>query len=223
MPSQPIPSVFRQPKSDIIPLSGERPRTLAELSELATSGSNRSSLTIDSTIPITRYLIGSETLTRQAETFLKQNNIDEGFIALVKNCKLLIEILPNQHRGYQTLDNETKKKLKSKGQWNLDQLSQVKVKVVDRYEAWRKANPDALLVEGEDEAKRSKAIKEGLRPVPSTGIMESNPQRSSSTSSHSSGASIDYVKPDRSSNFGFDVRDILGHNKGGPSTPRATR
>lgn len=200
MPSQPIPSVFRQPRSDLA--TTHRPLSLAELSDLATSGANRSSLTIEATIPITRYLIGSETLTKQAESCLQQGNLDEAFISLVKNCKLLIEILPIQHSGYKMLDNETKKKLKEKGQWNLDQLNQVKIKVVDRFEAWRRLNPDVPL--------DSSANRKGhqLRPVPSTGIMETRP----------AAASIDYVKPDRSSNhLGFDVRDILGYNPLGPA------
>lgn len=210
MPPQPIPSVFRQPRSDFAFSSSHRPLSLSELSDLATSGANQSSLAIESTIPITRYLIGSETLAKQAESYLQQGNLDEAFISLVKNCKLLIEILPIQHPGYKRLDEKTKKKLKEKGQWNLDQLSQVKVKVVDRFEAWRRLNPDVplnVIAKKDVELKR-----EQLRPMPSTGMMETRP--SSSSSNNHTAPTIDYVKPDRSSShLGFDVRDILGHDR----------
>ena len=198
MPAQPIPSVFR-PSGFGVALQN-RPHTLAELSEMATTAAP----TVDSNIPIARYLIGSETLAKQAESFLKQDRLDDAFVALVKNCKLLIENLPNQHRGYKTLDSETKGRLRQKGQWNLDQLSQVKVKVVDRFEAWRSANPDAPIETPAGEAARrvhKDMEREAQRPIPSTGVME-QPRKS-----------IDYVKPSRSS-AGFDVRDLLG----GPSS-----
>lgn len=216
MPSQPIPSVFRQHRSGLAASTpGHRPLTLTELSELATSGANRSSLTVDSSIPIGRYIIGSETLTKQAETCMHNGNLDEAFISLVKNCKLLIEVLPTQHRGYKTLDSETKQKLKERGQWHLDQLSQVKSRIVDRFEAWRSQFPDAPLEEGarrrgeEEEERRDK-----MRPVPSTGVMESLYLQPSS----SAAPSIDYVRPARSDgNFGLDVRNQSSGSRARPS------
>jgi hypothetical protein len=205
------------------------------LSEIATTGQNRSSLEVDSSIPIARYLIGSESLTRQAESCMKAGDLDEAFVALVKSCKLLIEVLPSQHLGYPTLDPETRKTLKAKGQWSLDQLSQLKVKIVDRFEAWRRQNPDAPLFDGTADANERKraevARKEMLRPVPSTGVMEAAPRLGSSSSSssstsfapHANGASLDYIKPDRRDDFGFGAKDMLGHNRGGPSTAKTSR
>jgi STAM-binding protein len=224
MPSQPIPSVFRQPRSDLqVAAAKQRPRSLAELSELATSGSNLSSLAVDSNIPITRYLIGSETLTKQVETYLQQGAIDDAFIALVRNCKLLIEILPNQHRGYQTLDVETRAKWKKKGQWNLDQLGNVKVLIVNRFEDWRRENPNAPLDGGQGSVGRmsmtsqTQAQREAARgPVPSTGVMESSRSSSMNTAHRpSAAASIEYVKPNRYNDLGFDA---LPNSRGGPSS-----
>jgi STAM-binding protein len=216
MPSQPIPSVFRQPRSEpITGSSSSRPLTLSELSQLATSGANQASLIIDSTIPIQRYIIGSETLTKQAETFLQDENLDDAFISLVKNCKLLIEALPLQHRGYKTLDVETKQRLKESGQWHLDQLSQVKSKIVDRFEIWRSQYPDATL-DNDAETRRKveeRERKERLRPVPSTGVMESSPQQALPV------PSIEYVKPPRGDHdFGLDVRNQISRAMPSPFT-----
>ena len=209
-----------------------RPATLAELSKRATSGVHASGVqTVDSNIPISRYLIGSETLTRQAETCLKhEDDLEGAFIALVKVCKLLIETLPYQHEGYKKLDAATKKKMKEKGQQNLDQLAKVKLKVVDRFEEWRRANPDAPLEEESENAtsttKGKAASASSLRPVPSTGVMENRPAESSlpsTTSNPSTPAprSIQYVKPE-AAHTGFDVRDILGQGRSIASTSSST-
>lgn len=196
-----------------------RPPTLAELSEVATTGANAAALQVDSRIPIARYLMGCETLTRQAVGNWEHGNVDTAFIALVKACKLLIELLPTEHRGFTQLDADTRAKIRTKGQKSLDLLSKVKLQVVDRFEAWRRAHPNEDLGEWKQTVparalENDKSEKKQM-PMPSKSNSHDQNPRASSGQALSSGnnersTGLRYIKPDRSSN-GLDVRDILGY------------
>lgn len=228
-----IPSVFRQGEGsrasgsrgpgDTRAAQRQRPPSLAELGQAATSGKHAAALRIDSTTPIQRYLVGSEALEKQAKQALEDErgaDLVTAFIALVKMCKLLIDVLPAQHRGYSKLDANEKKDMQKRGQKAMDQLSKTKVQLVDEFEEWRRENPDEELGEWSLEQYYLYINRIRVKPPSSASKLEqaSMPPRPPKIPVQAPSPTIEYKKPAHQST-GFDVRDILGHAK--PTAERA--
>ncbi|KAF9555501.1 Mov34-domain-containing protein [Agrocybe pediades] len=129
--SHPTPS--REPSKNGVP---KRPSTIAELAEKAM-------IEIwDDSRDFKHYLRDAEKHRREGKEFARRGDIENAFVELARAATLVLEKLPT-HRDYNTVLNANQRhNLALNGQDILDNLTDLKVRIVDRYDKWLSKHPD---------------------------------------------------------------------------------
>ncbi|KAL0569752.1 hypothetical protein V5O48_012213 [Marasmius crinis-equi] len=113
-----------------------RPSSIAELAQKARSQALRENQNLK------YYLKHAESNRREGIRLAEAGDIEAAFIAFARTASLVLEALP-AHPDYKTaLDDNQRLNLNLNGQEILDNLGQLKAKISDRYEAYRKDHPE---------------------------------------------------------------------------------
>ncbi|KAN0064144.1 hypothetical protein ACQY0O_003311 [Thecaphora frezii] len=198
-------------------LAPVRPLSIAELADKANEASD--AIPFDPSVPIRRYLNGADTLKRQAAVYRREGDSASEFVCLVKCARLVIELLPNSHPQYRSLDSETRRSLKRDGQELLDAISRLKAELASRYDEWYALHPEdkkqyrnpnsfAAATETQSESSRSSTP---ARAHATDGCPSSRSSSRTATAVEDEGGIL-FRKPYRDDE-GFDVRRILGFGK----------
>ncbi|PWN44957.1 hypothetical protein IE81DRAFT_345028 [Ceraceosorus guamensis] len=221
----PIPSSFRPREAGAEPLDGVRPRSIAQLAQVAASPPH--TVHISNDVPLKRYVGGAASLAKQASIDESEGRVERSFVNLIKCAKLLLELIP-KHAEYRSIDARMRKSISEDAQRTLDDISRVKMALAGREEQWM-ADPEAF------EA-RARKVRSAASQAPSSSALQTHQQEvahadrtaqaqgertsqaASKPDTQARGASdggIEFHKPERG---GFDVRDILGWVKADQTT-----
>ncbi|KAF9484282.1 Mov34-domain-containing protein [Pholiota conissans] len=126
-----------------VPKNGaaRRPSSITELAEKATAD------LWDDTKDFKYYLRVAEKYRKDGKEHAKKGDLEGAFIQLARAATLVLEKLP-AHREYNSmLSANQRQNLALNGQDILDNLAELKVTLVDRYDKWLKKHPDGIDLE----------------------------------------------------------------------------
>ncbi|KAF8179888.1 hypothetical protein BJ912DRAFT_639027 [Pholiota molesta] len=110
----------------------------------------------DDTKDFKYYLRVAEKYRKDGKEYARKNDLEGAFIQLARAATLVLEKLPN-HRDYNTMLNSNQRhNLALNGQDILDNLADLKVTLVDRYDKWLQKHPDAADLEQTPNARTQK-------------------------------------------------------------------
>ncbi|TFL07342.1 hypothetical protein BDV98DRAFT_557700 [Pterulicium gracile] len=115
--------------------SSRRPSSILELAQLAQRDA------YDLTKPLKHYLRLAEKHRAAARDALQREDLEAAFVEFAKAATLVLEKLP-KHAEFKTLLNESQRaNLDLNGRDILDNLSDIKPQLLDRYERWAAKHP----------------------------------------------------------------------------------
>ncbi|KAF5325163.1 hypothetical protein D9619_010076 [Psilocybe cf. subviscida] len=131
-----------------------RPASIAELAERAMQN------LYDESKDFKYYLRVAEKYRKEGKEFSKRGDLEAAFVELARAATLVLEKLP-LHRDYQTMLNPSQRQnLALNGQDILDNLSDIKPTLVDRYDKWLQKHPDGIDQERTPNARTQKIAQE---------------------------------------------------------------
>ncbi|KAF9254780.1 Mov34-domain-containing protein [Marasmius fiardii PR-910] len=134
-----------------------RPSSIAELAQKARNNHLRENQNLK------YYLKHAESNRREAFKYVQAGDLESAFISFARTASLILEMLPS-HPDYRTgLDETQRANLNMNGQEILDNLGQLKRRISDRYELYRKEHPE--IEESHQRALQAQNAYEGSRNV----------------------------------------------------------
>ncbi|KAG7096055.1 hypothetical protein E1B28_006736 [Marasmius oreades] len=113
------------------------PSSIAELAQKARNNPLRENQSLK------YYLKHAESNRREAFKFAEAGDLESAFIFFARTASLVLETLPS-HPDYKTaLDDNQRANLNMNRQEIIDNLGQLKTRISDRYEAYRRDHPEA--------------------------------------------------------------------------------
>ncbi|KAF5325172.1 hypothetical protein D9619_010079 [Psilocybe cf. subviscida] len=147
----------------------KRPSSIAELTE-------RAMLNLyDHTKEFSYHLRLAEKYRKEGKESAKRGDLEAAFVELLRAATLVLEKLPG-HRGYQTMLNLSQRQnLALNGQDILENLSDIKPTLVDRYNKWLQDHPKDIDQERTSNARTQeisqKAEEKATSPIPDAGTI----------------------------------------------------
>ncbi|PFH48335.1 hypothetical protein AMATHDRAFT_115904, partial [Amanita thiersii Skay4041] len=112
------------------------PPTVHELAERALDN------LYDENKPLKHYLRVAERYRKDAKDYYSKGDLENAFILFARAATLVLDKLPT-HRDYYTLLSTTQRSnLSWNGQNIVDNLSDLKIKLINQYDEWLRAHPE---------------------------------------------------------------------------------